>query len=92
MPETSAEEHPLRKWLRDNDVSYRMAAARCRRALKNRTSSKYIEQIAIGWQRPGFAIARYISETLTDGKVNLEELLLFPYRRPPNPNTSRKVA
>jgi hypothetical protein len=79
----TAPQHPLLKWLRDNKVTYRMASARARRAGVG-TSPKYIEQIAIGWCRPGIDVARYISERLTHGEIALGELLSFNYRRPPN--------
>lgn len=77
-----SEAHPLKVWLDANRVSYRQAASRCKRGGVG-TSPKYIEQIAIGWCRPGTDIARYISEKLTKGAVSLESLLTWPYRRVP---------
>jgi len=72
--------HPFKLWIAESGYTYADVAALCE-SRGRETSDQYIKQVAIGFARPSYDLAKFLSEDITRGAVGVEAFMEWPVTR-----------
>jgi hypothetical protein len=66
--------HPFQKWMTSEGLKDEDVAAMCAK-LGRPVGKAWIKQIRIGWDRPSFFLAEFLSARVTRNKVSVDDFM-----------------